>query len=144
MNLDSLKKLLDDVIMVNVHFKPLEDRNFLAYYEILREIPEGVFQLAARDILRMDHYVYPSAGKIYEAARRYWPAEPERLFEKTLHWLRTEQPGTHDEWPKIRGALKYIGRESALMEADVRELELLKKKWVEWFNRKAGDEAING
>lgn len=127
MKLEKLTKLFEDLLLENPGFKPLKTKNVTSYFDLLKDVPDDAFDKAAILVRQSaTRFGWPGAGEIYQACRRFWQTEPERLWKKTVDWMKTTDSGTHDEWNKINAAIKAIGGEAQLIEAEGRDLEALR------------------
>ena len=131
MKIEKLADLFNTLWLENPGWKILDQRHLDAYYNLLKDVPDEAFEKASLSVRRSaTRFGWPGAGEIYQACRRFWQTEPERLWEKTVHWMKNTDSGTHDEWDKILPAIKAIGGEAQLIEAEGRDLEALRQAFL--------------
>jgi len=137
MRIEQLQELFNQLWIENPGLKELDERHLHGYFDLLKDVPDDAFDKAA-PIVRQSatRYGWPGAGEIYQVCRRFWQSEPERLWDKTVNWMKTTDKGIiHDEWPKISAAVKAIGGESQLIDAEGRDLAELKKLFLSVMER---------
>lgn len=135
MKLDTLKDFITLIAMTNPSFRALTDANITAYFEVLHDIPEDVFDAVACKILRSKLYGWPGAGEIYQMCKPTAPTEKqmtygEALWFKTVNQIKNKQK-PHDDWTTAQAVLDFFGFSVAdIAEANQFGLDKIQQKFV--------------
>ena len=140
MKIETLREFLMKLSYDNPMWKPLETANLNAYYEVLKSVPEEVFQMAAMQIRRTKYYGWTGAADIYLVCESFMDQENNRLFTKTLNFLRENPDNSlkHDEWNKVHPVFKRIigvGWEIDLLNMNDKMIELTKQRFCQVYNQ---------
>jgi len=140
MKIQALETLLLKLAGDNPSWPNLTKTNLTCYMEVLEDIPDDIFDKAAKDVRRTKFFSWPGAAEIYQACKRYMApdapviSEGERLWIKTLLNIRDQKAPAHDEWYKVQGILDYIGCCYDILTANDFELNKMEKTFIKLYN----------
>jgi hypothetical protein len=139
MKIELLSDLLISLVRDNPSWEPLSKQNLESYYQVLEPIPDDVFDKAALHIRRQRYYRWPGAGEIYQICQTFMESEGQRLFTKTINFVREnpDNASRHDEWQKVHPIFKKLlgsSWEGALLNLNERTLEQVKDQFVILFD----------